>query len=155
MARTRVCWHARGRQTHTDSIKTAEQLASLYRAQGRQEEAGRLHSQIGKWRRQRTDGAESSGSWQRAQVPFPLSVAQIPEGYKLKSRIYGHKGLCLKHIEQQSGAERVFLRLGSAHAASPASTAADGGTVADGTAAGAVTAGGSAGGFIGGCCDRA
>ena len=96
-------------QTHTDSIKTAEQLASLYRQQGRQDEARKLHAQIADWRRRQKDGTVSSGAWLRAQVPFPLRHDQMPAGYKLKSKVYGHRNIELKHIEKQSGAERVYL----------------------------------------------
>lgn len=61
----------------------------------------------------KSDVTESAGGWQRGQVPFPMSVDAIAAcGYKLKSKILANKGVSLKHIEQQSGAERVFLRLG-------------------------------------------
>ena len=97
-------------QTHIDSIKTAEQLAGLYRQQGRTEDASRLHGQIAEWRKRQTDVIESAGEWLRAEVPFPLSVEQIPKDFNLKSKIYGHRSFSISHIQKTSGAQRVFLR---------------------------------------------
>ena len=121
--------HASDGQTHNDVIKTADALASLYRQQGKREEYTRLHGKIGEWRKRNTTNTENSNHHLRRKVLFPLTVGQIPEGFHLKSKILGPKGVHLKHIEQQSGAERVFLRLGTepepAAAALPAAAPAE------------------------------
>ena len=103
--REQVCGGA-----HADSIKTAQKLTSLYRSQGRTEDAKRLQRSLSSWLQQHKASGDDA-AWLRAAVPFPLTKAQVPEAFKLKSRLIGHKGYHLKHITQQSGAERVNLRL--------------------------------------------
>lgn len=96
---------------HVDSIKTAQQLATLLRSGGRTEEAKKLHRQILEWQRRR-DSSAGDAAWLTAEVRFPTASA-VPEAFRLRSRILGNKGYSLRHITEASGAERVMLKFGT------------------------------------------
>ena len=93
-----------------------KRLLALYRTQDRTDEATKHGRRLTEWHGKRRERVErpiggDDEPWLRAQVPF--RAAYVPDSFKLKSRIYGHRGYHLRHIEEMSGAERVYLRLGS------------------------------------------
>lgn len=96
---------------HVDSIKTAKKLASLYESLGRTEERKRLQRRIDDWKRR--DGAAGDAAMLKAEARFP-SIEPVPRAFNLRSRILGTKGYFMRHIMQQSGAERVSLRFATA-----------------------------------------
>jgi hypothetical protein len=74
--------------THDESIKTAERLGRLYKSQQRDEDARLMFRQLAEWHRLRASAA-STTAWLREQVALPMSVGQIPVGYRLHAKICG------------------------------------------------------------------
>ena len=95
---------------HHDTARTASQLSSLYRAQGRLTDAAAMEKRLSEWGALRRELSSGDAAWLRAEVPF--RAMHVPEAFGLKSKLLGHNAVHLKHIMQLSGAERVYLGLG-------------------------------------------
>ena len=108
-----------------------------------------LQRSIGAWRRE--GSIDASATWVRAWVAFPLR--EVAGEFKLNSRILGPKGMHLKHLIRESGAEKIELGLPPAEASgaggSGSGVGGDGGGSGPGVGSGG-DEGGSGGGSASG-----
>ena len=107
-----------------------------------------LQRSIGAWRRE--GSIDASATWLRAWVAFPLR--EVAGEFKLNSRILGPKGMHLKHLIRESGAEKVELGLPPAEAsgAGGSGVGGDSGGSGPGVGSGGGKGGGGSGGGGGG-----
>ncbi|KOO31608.1 tetratricopeptide repeat family [Chrysochromulina tobinii] len=111
------CLQIRERVTplgHKDTMSTCKVLMSVYSKQGKLEDARRIQRKLKAAEEERDKCSSGDMTWLRAKVPF--RPTEVPHGFRLTGRITGPRNLHLRHIMQQSGAERIFLRLGNGSA---------------------------------------
>ena len=96
---------------HKDTMSTCKVLMKVYRTQGKMEDARRIQRKLKAAEEERDMFSSGDMTWLRAKVPFRQT--EVPHDFRLNGRITGPRNLHLRHMMQQSGAERIFLRLGN------------------------------------------